>query len=113
MDFAVRVPSSSCSSGIYERVTLILHTRLSVFFFFHVWLFYLDEKYVMLNVTANRTVANTALFILLVLLTVQTCFGNIRKKGSLCKVVGGAIVSTSHTWGLDPQTECAEVRRTS
>ena len=31
---------------------------------------YLDEKYVMLDVAANRTVANAALFILLVLLTV-------------------------------------------
>lgn len=70
-------------------MTLILHTRLSLFFFSPVWLFYLDENYVMLDVAANRTVANAALFISLVLLTVHTCFGNIRKKGSLCKVAEG------------------------
>ena len=49
LGFAVRVPSSSLGSGIYEHVTLILYAMLSFLKKFSVWLFYLDEKYVMLR----------------------------------------------------------------
>lgn len=57
-----------------------------LFFFFSVLHFYVDEKYVMSDVTANRT----AQFILLVLLVVQTYFGNIRRIFSSVKLLGGA-----------------------
>lgn len=86
MGFGVRVPSSSLGSGMREHVTSILQGMLGIFFFFSVLHFYVDEKYVMSDVTANRT----AQFILLVLLVVQTYFGNIRRIFSSVKLLGGA-----------------------